>query len=329
MAVAGVRADTLGGVARRIYQQEADGAVGHAAVRRIARDPALIAAVRSGNAAALRTAALRQLFNPGKHVVRLSGPPRRAPLTDVGGAFVVAPARLELRGGDTLEASMQDVVGYVKLVHRLTGAQVVVRGAPRPRRELAPGRSGNSSARGGRHHDRRPHVRRALLPRARLRGRAARRVDPQRLIDPPTRKCRSTAPAARDIPRSNCGIRRHVGRRTPPSLTGRSLMRRRALQLGLCHAREHGRRRRRPDRLGDTPAAGRGSPARDLQVRSRPQQARRRPGGQGQGRGDRPGAGARGHVGRHGAREGAPRRRRGRHAQGPLARGRAHRRSRP
>jgi hypothetical protein len=25
---------------------------------------------------------------------------------------------------------MQDVVGYVKLVHRLTGAQVVVRGAP-------------------------------------------------------------------------------------------------------------------------------------------------------------------------------------------------------
>ena len=25
---------------------------------------------------------------------------------------------------------MQDVVGYVKLVHRLTGAQIVVRGAP-------------------------------------------------------------------------------------------------------------------------------------------------------------------------------------------------------
>ena len=35
MAAAGVRANTLGGVARRIYAQEADGAVAHAAVRRI------------------------------------------------------------------------------------------------------------------------------------------------------------------------------------------------------------------------------------------------------------------------------------------------------
>jgi len=130
MTVAGVRADTLGGVARRIYQQEADGAVGHAAVRRIARDPALLAALRSGDPTALRTAALRQLFNPGKHVVRLGILREGRPLTDVGGAFVVAPARLALRGGATLEASMQDVVGYVKLVHRLTGAQVVVRGAP-------------------------------------------------------------------------------------------------------------------------------------------------------------------------------------------------------
>ena len=130
MAVAGVRADTLGGVARRIYRQETDGAVGHAAVRRIARDPALLSALRCGNATALRAAALRQLFNPGKHVVRLGVLRGGRPLTDVGGAFVVAPARLKLGGGDTLEASMQDVVGYVKLVRRLTGAQVVVRGAP-------------------------------------------------------------------------------------------------------------------------------------------------------------------------------------------------------
>jgi hypothetical protein len=128
-AVAGVRADTLGGVARRIYQQEADGAVGHAAVRRIARDRALLSALRSGDAAALRAAALRQLFNPGKHVVRLSIVRGGRALTDVGGAFVVAPARLTLGGGDVLEASMQDVVGYVKLVRRLTGADVVVRGA--------------------------------------------------------------------------------------------------------------------------------------------------------------------------------------------------------
>jgi hypothetical protein len=133
-APAAVRADTLAGVARRIYDQEAGGAVGHAAVRRIARDRALLAALGSGDEAALRAAALRQLFNPGKHVVRLSVVRAGRPLTDVGGAFVVAPSDLELRGAGgadlgRLEASMQDVVGYVKLVHRLTGVQIVVRGA--------------------------------------------------------------------------------------------------------------------------------------------------------------------------------------------------------
>ena len=134
-APAAVRADTLAGVARRIYDQEAGGAVGHAAVRRIARDRALLAALGSGNPAALRAAALRQLFNPGKHVVRLSVVRAGRKLTDVGGAFVVAPSDLKLRGAGgadlgRLEASMQDVIGYVKLVHRLTGAQIVVRGAP-------------------------------------------------------------------------------------------------------------------------------------------------------------------------------------------------------
>ena len=95
-APAAVRADTLAGVARRIYDQEAGGAVGHAAVRRIARDRALLAALGSGNPAALRAAALRQLFNPGKHVVRLSVVRAGRKLTDVGGAFVVAPSDLEL-----------------------------------------------------------------------------------------------------------------------------------------------------------------------------------------------------------------------------------------
>jgi hypothetical protein len=132
-APAAVRADTLAGVARKIYQQETDGGVGHAAVKRIARDRALLAALGSANPTAIRTAALRQLFNPGKHVVRLSVVRGGRTLTNVGGAFVVAPADLELHGaGGTdlgqLEASMQDIVGYVKLVHRLTGAQIVVRG---------------------------------------------------------------------------------------------------------------------------------------------------------------------------------------------------------
>jgi hypothetical protein len=128
-----VRADTLAGVAQRIYRQEVRGEVGHAAVKRIARDRALLTALSTGNRTALRAAALRQLFNPGKHVVRLSVVRGGRTLTSVGGAFVVAPADIELHSHagvalGRLEASMQDVIGYVKLVHRLTGAQIVVRG---------------------------------------------------------------------------------------------------------------------------------------------------------------------------------------------------------
>jgi hypothetical protein len=133
VVAAQVRADTLAAVARRIYHQEADGAVGHAAVKRISHDRALLAALSHGSPATLRAAALRQLFDPGKHVVRLDVVRAGRTLTDVGGAFVVAPASIELRDGHgrdlgRLDASMQDVIGYVKLVHRLTGAQIVVRG---------------------------------------------------------------------------------------------------------------------------------------------------------------------------------------------------------
>ena len=66
-------------------------------------------------------------------MVRLSIVRSGRTLTNVGGAFVVAPAAMTLHartgaGLGRLEASMQDVIGYVKLVKRLTGADIVVRG---------------------------------------------------------------------------------------------------------------------------------------------------------------------------------------------------------
>jgi hypothetical protein len=127
------QADALAGVAQRIYQQEVTGTVGRAAVRRIARDPALDRALADGDARAVRAEALRQLFAPGKHVVRLRVLRRNRVLADVGGRFVVGEAAAELRAPDgrdlgRLEISMQDVLGYRKLVNRLTGAEVIVRG---------------------------------------------------------------------------------------------------------------------------------------------------------------------------------------------------------
>ena len=128
---AGARLDAYTSVAQRLYNLEADGTVARVAAKRLARDPRLIAAARSGTRHALRAAALHQLFLPGKHVVRLSLQRGSAPLVDVGGRFVVAPAATTVpgTGGAVVSASVQDVVGYVKLYHRLTGQAIVVRGA--------------------------------------------------------------------------------------------------------------------------------------------------------------------------------------------------------
>jgi hypothetical protein len=128
------QADTLAQVAQRIYQQEVTGTVARAAARRVARDPALDRALADGNAKALRAEALRQLFAPGKHVVRLRVLRGRRVLTDVGGRFVVGEAAAELRAPDgrstwRVEVSLQDVLGFRKLVNRLTGADVVIRGS--------------------------------------------------------------------------------------------------------------------------------------------------------------------------------------------------------
>ena len=127
----GARLDAYVDVARRLYALEAGGTVARAAARRLARDPRLTAAARSGAPRALRSAALRELFLPGRHVVRLSLQRGADPLVDVGGRFVVAPAAKAVPGtrGAVVSASVQDVVGYVKLFHRLTGQAIVVHGA--------------------------------------------------------------------------------------------------------------------------------------------------------------------------------------------------------
>jgi hypothetical protein len=127
----GARLDAYVDVARRLYALEAGGTVARAAARRLAKDPQLTAAARSGAPRALRSAALRELFMPGRHVVRLSLQRGADPLVDVGGRFVVAPAAKAVPGtrGAVVSASVQDVVGYVRLFDRLTGQAIVVHGA--------------------------------------------------------------------------------------------------------------------------------------------------------------------------------------------------------
>jgi hypothetical protein len=108
--------DAYVNVAQRIYASERDGSAVRASERRISHD----AAAMRGSRAAL----LRQLYRPGFHVVRLRVV-HGGRVTSVGGKFVVAGPTL--RG---LTISIQDVLGYVKLVSRLTGQGVLVRGRP-------------------------------------------------------------------------------------------------------------------------------------------------------------------------------------------------------
>jgi hypothetical protein len=134
-AVAKGPIDQLTAVARRRYADEVQGSQAHATLRRVGRDPALLGALRSGDLTRLRTA-VHDRFNSTWyhwHVSRLRVVRRSHVLVDVGVAFVVAPSQLTLRDARgrslaTLQVSIQDVIGFVRYMHRNYPVDVVVRG---------------------------------------------------------------------------------------------------------------------------------------------------------------------------------------------------------
>ena len=122
------------------YKRETGGSKLRREADRIARDGILLSALAGGDVAAAQAEAdaqLRSAANHLDHVTRISvlrgGRVLVNATLNSDGRFVVAPARrdLRLRGRrvGTLLVSIQDVTGFVKLVHRRTRAEVVVRGA--------------------------------------------------------------------------------------------------------------------------------------------------------------------------------------------------------
>jgi hypothetical protein len=109
-------------------------------LKRIARDGILLGALSRGDVAGAQAEADAQLRSPANHfahvtrigVIRGSRVLVNATVNS-DGVFVVAPGTLVLRLHGrllgTLLVSIQDVTGYVKVVHDLTGADVVARGA--------------------------------------------------------------------------------------------------------------------------------------------------------------------------------------------------------
>jgi len=126
--------------AKETYDSETKGWKLHQQLARIASDGILLDALSRGDWAGAQAEADAQLkapINHYAHVTRISvirGSQVIVNATvNADGVFVVAPASRILRSHGrvlgTLLVSIQDVTGFVKLVHRLTGAEVLVRGS--------------------------------------------------------------------------------------------------------------------------------------------------------------------------------------------------------
>jgi hypothetical protein len=125
--------------AKQIYEREVGGHRAYRDLRFIASDRVLLARLSRGEYAAAEAEARLQMINHARrHITRISVVRGGQAvlvnsLWNSNGFFVVSPVaqELSLRGADlgTLLVSTQDIVGYVKLVHRGTRAHIVVRGA--------------------------------------------------------------------------------------------------------------------------------------------------------------------------------------------------------
>ncbi len=120
--------------AKARYALEATGVAAHVALARAAADRALGDAVGAGDTAAAAAEASRLLAGH-MHITAIRVV--RAGRVVVGTQrypFDVAGPRTALRNRHgavvgTLELTIQDVIGFIRLVHKYTGAAVVVRGA--------------------------------------------------------------------------------------------------------------------------------------------------------------------------------------------------------
>jgi hypothetical protein len=131
--------DGIVGTAKAIYYGETQGSKVFMQLGRIARDRIMLNALSKGDPAGAHAEAEAQMaapINHTAHVTRISVIRGSRVLFNAivnsDGAFVVAPQirvlRFHGRLLGTLLVSIQDVTGYVKLVHHLTGAEVLVRG---------------------------------------------------------------------------------------------------------------------------------------------------------------------------------------------------------
>jgi hypothetical protein len=118
----------------RLYQAEATGNATQRVLRHVARDAKVLHAVANADPRALRAEIVHLFRDRTLHVVRIRAVTAAGRLVnDVGGPYALAPASTPLRLGGRLigraTLSIQDDTGFIKLMHRFTGAVVELRAA--------------------------------------------------------------------------------------------------------------------------------------------------------------------------------------------------------
>ncbi|HTZ88512.1 MAG TPA: hypothetical protein VMB05_17750 [Solirubrobacteraceae bacterium] len=125
-----VLATTAGSVAERIYAAEVRSSETESDKRQIESYAPLLSAMESGDHEAIKTA-VHHLVYSHTHIVRLRVSRGSELLYDEGGPYILAPieGRLRLHGKEVghFVFSVQDDLGYVKLVTRFIGAPLVLR----------------------------------------------------------------------------------------------------------------------------------------------------------------------------------------------------------
>lgn len=129
------RIDQLTVVARKRWATERYGSATHQLLRNVAADPGLRRAAGSGNEATLRTYVRARFARVWyhEHVSRMRILRGSNVVVDAGVPFVVGPSSRPLldqhgKKRGTLEVSIQDVIGFVRYMHRNYPVDVVARG---------------------------------------------------------------------------------------------------------------------------------------------------------------------------------------------------------
>jgi hypothetical protein len=127
--------DRATAAAIRQYTAETSGGKTKNLLHKIGNDPTLLRTLESGNLNATRAYVAKQFANVWYHwhVSRMRILQGSRIVTENGVPFVVAPSQMTLRGTGgrslgTLQVSIQDEIGFVRLMHRSNPIDVVVRG---------------------------------------------------------------------------------------------------------------------------------------------------------------------------------------------------------